>query len=82
VYEEGNLMLYFMGFVGLSALLGFGAFFLAVMIFPRKENPLKARARSCDDEWPDGAAMLEPNGNYDWSHIPDVPYVREQDLFE
>ena len=71
-----------MGFIGLSALMGFGAFFLAVMIFPRKENPLKAKVSSCDDKFLDGDSLLDPNGNYDWLHIPDVPYVREQDLFE
>jgi hypothetical protein len=52
-------------------------------MFARQDDKvLQRKSCSCDNEWPDGATMLEPNGNYDWSHIPDNPKIKASDLFE
>jgi hypothetical protein len=65
------------------SILGVGAFLTFCVMFARQDDKvLQRKSCSCDNEWPDGATMLEPNGNYDWSHIPDNPKIKASDLFE
>ena len=52
------------------------------LIFPRKEITLKNTSCSDEDDLEIGESMYDPNGNYDWSHIPDNPKIKEADLFE